>query len=389
MIREDRPAGSSSSRPAAPPTSADGRPLTRSGRGAPISRRVFVARSTRLLGAAGLIGASGGLLAACGDDDDAERSGSAASGKVIRPRIASSTSVIPIFVHQLAGPVRYGREHGLNMTREDILEFESHTVAIQTVLSRKAEVISGSIFGSMAAVSQGLPIKIFAATRNRDDNVLAGVPPARTFDDIFKENVRVSSDSKGGTSNSELQAIIEHVKGEGIAADSLPGYTVLESSGQRQAALAAGQVDAAMMHIDQFWAVEEENREAKILASSVDTPVFPINAFAALVPWLDENQATATAMAKSVASACEAFIADFNEYKDTVDEFVEEPPAEDVLKRLWEFAVENDIWPTDPRLSREAYDRSAGLAQQAEVFIEPPPYEEAVDTRAMEAAAAA
>ncbi|MCW3014359.1 MAG: hypothetical protein JWO02_1451 [Solirubrobacterales bacterium] len=353
-----------------------------------LSRRAFVGRSGRLLGAAGLLGGTGTLLAACGNDKSSASGGSAAPAALItRPKIASSTSVLPMFIHQLAGPVLYGSQFGLKMTLDDILQFDSHSVAIQTALSKKADVISGSIFGSMAAISQGLPIKIFALTRNRDDNVLAGAGKAQTFDDIFKDGVRVSSDSKGGSSSAELQAIINLTK-SGTTVSSLPGYTVLESSGQRQAALAAGQVDAAMMHIDQFWAVQKQKPQAKILAKSVDVPVYPINAFAALTPWLDTNQATAIALAKSVTAACSAFTQDYAEYSTAVKKLVSEPPADDVLKKLWDFAVQNKIWPTDPVLTEAAYGLSAGLAKTAEIFIKEPAYSKAVDTRAMTAAKA-
>lgn len=354
----------------------------------PVTRRAFVGRSAQLLGAAGLLGGAG-LLSACGGDDSPKAAGGGAgSGEIISPKIASSTSFLPMFIHNLAGPVLYGKEVGLNVPKGNILEFQSHTVAIQTALAHKADVISGSIVGSMAAVSQGLPLKIFAATRNRDDNVLAGLGKAKTFDDIFTDGVRVASDSKGGTSSTELQAIINRLKGPDTVVDSLPGFTVLESSGQRQAALAAGQVDAAMMHIDQFWTVQKAKPDAKILARSVDGPVFPINAFAALSSWLDQNQPTAIALAKSVVAASKAFTADFEEYRTAVDQLVEEPPSKDVLRRLWEFATEHKIWPTDAHLTQDAFDRAAKLAVVAEVFIKPPSYAKAVDTRPMDGASA-
>ena len=352
------------------------------------TRRVFMSSSARLLGGAAVLGGAGSLITACGGDEPSSAGAQGGGdGEIIVPRIASSTGVIPIFVQQAAGPLLYGSEFGLDIPEENFVVLQSHTVATQTVLSGDADVISGSVFGVMAAVTQGLPVKIFGGARNRDDDVLAALPPVTKFEDIFRDDVRVTVDSKGGTASAELQALIE-ASGSDAAVGTLPGITILESSGQRQAALAARQVEAAIMHIDQFWAVQEELPEAKIIARSVDIPVFPIAVYAGLQPWLDDNQATATALVNSVTACCKAFNEDFNEFKTAVQRLVEEPPPQAQLRRLHEFAVENEIWPVDPVLTEDAFKLAADLATKAEVFIEPPSYEDSVDLRAMEAATA-
>lgn len=353
-----------------------------------VTRRMFVGRSTRVLGAAGLVGAAG-LLDACGGGSDSKtKSASATGGDIITPKVASSTSALPMFVHQVAGPVMYGSQVGLHMTADDFIAFESHTTALQTMLAHKADVVVGSIVGSMSAIAQGLPIKIFDNTRTRDDNVLAGAGRAKQFSDIFKDGVRVGTDSKAGSSSEELQGILNRLH-PGATPDALPGYTDLESSSQRQAALASGQVDAAMMHVDQFWAVQQQKPDARILARSVDTPVFPLSSYAATTAWLDKNLATATAMNKSVLLATKDFYNDFSAYEKAVKAMIEEPPSRSVLRRLHDFATKNKIWPTDAHITRDAYGRAARLGQQAEVFIKAPSYDDAIDTRPMDAASPA
>jgi ABC-type nitrate/sulfonate/bicarbonate transport system substrate-binding protein len=354
-----------------------------------VTRRVFVGRSTRIFGAAGLIGAAG-LLEACGggSSDSEGKAAAKASGDIITPKVASSTSPLPMFVHQVAGPVLYGAQVGLHMTADDFIAFESHTTALQTLLAHKADVVVGSIVGSMSAIAQGLPIKIFDNTRTRDDNVLAGAGAAKQFSDIFSEKVRVATDSKAGSSSEELQGILNRLH-PGASPDELPGYTDLESSSQRQAALASGQVDAAMMHIDQFWAIQEQKPDAVILARSVDTPVFPLSSYAATTAWLDKNLATATAMNKSVLLATKAFYNDFDAYYKAITTLIEEPPSKSVLRRLRDFATKNKIWPTDAHITPDAYGRAARLGEQAEVFIKAPTYKDAVDTRPMDAASPA
>ena len=63
--------------------------------------------------------------------------------------------------------------------------------------------------------------------------------------------------------------------------------------------------------------------------------------------------------------------------------------ARSVLRRLHDFATKNKIWPTDAHITRDAYGRAARLGEQAEVFIKAPSYEDAIDTRPMDAASPA
>lgn len=354
---------------------------------AAMTRRDFWRQSTRMIGAVGVLGGASSLLAACGGDDAASSSGGASSGEIVAPRIASSTGVIPIFVQQAAGPLLYGKEFGLNVPDKNYEVMQSHAVAIQTVLSRHADVVAGSVFGSMAGASQGLPLRLFCTARTRDDNVLAvNGSKVKAFEEIFKDGVRVATDSKGGTAYAELQAMINARGSSDSKVGALPGFTVLESSGQRQAALAAGQVDAAIIHVDQFWQVQKEKPNTKTLARSVDVPVYPLTGYAALKPWLDKNQATAAAMVKSIAACTKAFAEDYNEYKAAVKRLIEEPPAEKDLRRLWQFAVDNKIWPLDGKVTPEGYKVASQLAVDAEVFIRAPRYDQAVDDRPMNAA---
>lgn len=350
------------------------------------NRREFCAGSLRAIGGFTLLGGAGTLLSACGGDDEATGESSGGDGEIGSPRFAMSTGIIPIFVQQSAGPLLYGKEFGLNITPDHLIAFESHSVATQTVLSGDAEIISGSTSGMLAAVSQGIPCKFFCAARNRDDNVLVGRGPAKELTDILDENVRVAADSKGGAAYTELQAVLNTELDEPVAVGSLPGFTALESSSQREAALAAGQVDAAWMHIDQFWRLEEEIADARVLARSVDTPKWPLSGYGAMTEWLDQNQATATAIMESVRACSQAFVDDFKNYKEAVDELIDEPPPDKQLRELWEFAVENEIWPTDGGIvTQEAYDIIAELSESSEIVIEAPSFDEAVDTRPGEA----
>jgi ABC-type nitrate/sulfonate/bicarbonate transport system substrate-binding protein len=351
---------------------------------ASLTRREFGRRSLYTAGGVVAVSTLGGLLTACGDDGSA--SGGGQSDEIISPRFASSTSVIPIFVQQAAGPLLYGKEFGLDVPESNYQVFQSHSVAIQTVLSGDADIVAGSVFGSIAAAAQGVPVRLFSTARNRDDNVLAALSSVPSLDAIASGgDYRVTADSKGGTGYAELQAILTQ-NGFDQTVGSLDGFTILESSGQRQAALAAGQVDAAIMHIDQFWAVQRENPDVHVLARSVDSPEFPLTGYAAMVPWLAVNRVTATAIIQSLAACAKAFTESFDEYKSAVEHLIEEPPSDDDLRALWDFAVENGIWDLDGTVHEDAFDFAADLSVSAEVIFEKPDFADVVDAAPGDAA---
>jgi len=347
-----------------------------------MSRRQFGRKSAYTVGGVAMMVGLPGFLTACGEDTG----GGEQSGEIVAPRFVSSTSVIPIFVQQAAGPLLYGKEFGLNVPESNYKVVQSHGTAIQTVLSGEADIVAGSVFGSITAASQGVPLRLFSTARNRDDDVLAAQPNAGSLEQIIAGgDIRVSTDSKGGTAYAELQAMINAAGGD-AKVGSLPGFTVLESSGQRQAALAAGQIDAAIIHVDQYWQVQQEKPDLKVLARSVDVPPFPLTGYAAMTSWLNTNRATATAIVKSIAACTTAFRESFDEYNTAVQHLIETPPNDSDLRRLWEFAVENKIWEVDGTVSAQGYQTAADLAVSAEVIAEAPPYSDAVDASPGEAA---
>ena len=349
-----------------------------------MSRREFGRRSAYTAGGVAVMLGLPGLLAACGGDAGSD--GGEQAGEIIAPRFASSTSVIPIFVQQAAGPLLYGKEFGLAVPESNYQVVQSHGTAIQTVLSGDADIVAGSVFGSITAASQGVPLRLFSTARNRDDDVLAAQGNVGSLEQIIAgEDIRVSTDSKGGTAYAELQAMINAAGGD-KKVGTLPNFTVLESSGQRQSALAAGQVDAAIIHVDQFWQVQKEKPDLKVLARSVDVPPFPLTGYAAMMPWLNKNRITATAIVKSIAACTKAFTESFDEYNDAVQHLIEQPPTDSDLRRLWQFAVENKIWNVDGTMSEQGYQTAADLAVSAEVLVEAPPYTEVVDPAPGEAA---
>jgi ABC-type nitrate/sulfonate/bicarbonate transport system substrate-binding protein len=351
---------------------------------ASLSRREFGRRSLYTAGGVAAASTLGGLLTACGSDEGTDGGGKQ-SDEIISPRFASSTSVIPIFVQQAAGPLLYGKEFGLDVPESNYQVFQSHSVAIQTVLSGDADIVAGSVFGSIAAAAQGVPVRLFSTARNRDDNVIAASSAVSSLDALVGGDYRVTADSKGGTGYAELQAIFND-NGFDEKVGDLEGFTILESSGQRQAALAAGQVDAAIIHVDQFWAVQREKSDIHVLARSVDVPAFPLTGYAAMVPWLAVNRVTATAIIQSIAACAKAFTESFDEYKSAVEHLIEEPPSDDDLKSLWDFAVENDIWVLDGTVHEDAFDIAAELCVSADVILKKPDLNDAVDTAPGDAA---
>jgi hypothetical protein len=105
-----------------------------------------------------------------------------------------------------------------------------------------------------------------------------------------------------------------------------------------------------------------------------------------MVPWLAVNRVTATAIIQSLAACAKAFTESFDEYKSAVDHLIEEPPSDDDLRALWDFAVENGIWDLDCTVHEDAFDVAADLSVSAEVIFEKPDFADVVDAAPGDAA---
>lgn len=268
------------------------------------------------------------------------------------PRIAYTSPTLPSYVNTIVGPLDFGPRFGLNFSEFQLLRFESHATATQTVLAGRAEVVAGSTASHLILREQGRDFKIFAPFLGVDDFVLAVNEKVRSVEDLFNPSVRVASDSAGGAGYLILEAFLEVLK-TGRRVRDIPNLVVLESSGLRTTAIANGDVDASIIHVDQF---ERANQAAggrlRTLVTLYDNvPLYVKESFAAPASWIDRNLEVATALVAALISANRALMRDLDYFVRSVRRIIRGggPPDEE-LRKLWNLIRRYPFWGINDEL---------------------------------------
>ncbi len=278
-----------------------------------------------------------------------------------RLTIATSTSPIPDLVNAWVGPIDYGEEFGLSIERDDVIEFDAHSTATQTVLSGQADVVQGSFVSHLVLRETGQDFQVFCPGFNGGDFVFVGSNGVDSLEDLLDPETSVALDSLGGSGHLVANALLRPVD---AVQEDLPNTTILTSSGQRTTAFANGDVDATVIHLYQLRQAEDQVEDPVILATLYeDAPVYITNSFAATAEWLEENSEAAAAMCASVFLANRELIADFDAYSEAVSTYIEEPPDQQVLEVLFELLPQ--FWPTEGGLDQDAVTFMAELGVDA------------------------
>lgn len=305
----------------------------------------------KFLSVAGLSIPTAALLAGCGSDNVGDGStapagsGATGGGAVGPLKIALSSSTQPTYITDIAGPLLYGKDFGLNVSRDDIVTFQSHATAVQAVLSGQLQVVGASTMANLAVIAQGSPFKIFAPYILVDTYVIASDPSITTLEEIKSKGASVGVDSEGGAGRSGMDAILKANNASFLVKD-LENVQGIESSSGRASALAAGEVQVALIHIYQANAIKQAGKEVNVLATLYESvPKYLKETFAAPVAWLDANQSTAAALTASVIKASRELSASEEAFMSAVKELLPEPPKDDQLKLSFELIQKYQFWP--------------------------------------------
>jgi NitT/TauT family transport system substrate-binding protein len=239
----------------------------------------------------------------------------------------------------------YGKDFGLDMSKDDILVFQSHATAVQAALSGKVNAVGASTMGNLSVIAAGSPFKIFAPYSLVDDYVVASVGDIKSFQDIKDKNAVVGIDSQGGAARTAMDAILVS-QGAGFLVGDLKNIQDIESSGERASALAAGQVQVSVVHKSQADKAATAGKQVNILASLYEAaPKYLKEVYAAPSKWLDANQATATALTASIVKASREMRASQDTFVNAVKQLIKEPPSDAELQAAWQLIKQYDFWP--------------------------------------------
>ena len=339
-------------------------------------------RSTAVVVVSALLVAAGGGMAAAGTDTTTPGGG----GEVGSVTFVWTSPTQPTFVNRDYGLVEAGPEFGLTTTIDDMLTFDSHAVATQAVLSGDADVVGGSFVSNMLVNQQGEEFKAFCPFVKNDDFVLVSNPGIDEIGAIFADDVSVALDSPGGAGDIILNAMLQ-AAGEERTTSDIPGIQILESSGLRTTAFAAGDVDVTLVHLTQYNSeILPAVPDAQIISRLYeDVPTFLKETFAAPASWIDENLDTAAAICAAVISGSRTLVEDRAAFDEAVNTYVAEPPESAQLDEVYPL-INDDFWPIDTGITEEAATFMAEVAVASGVLDEVPAYDDIVDSRPFEMA---
>lgn len=307
----------------------------------PMDRRQFL----RLLGAAGAATPLAGALAACGGDTTSSGSGGSQSGKVGRLKLAISSTPLSTYIVQIAGPLLYGKDFDLDITKDDILVFQSHATAVQAALSGQVSAVGASTMGNLSVIAQGSPFKLFQPYSLVDDYVIAATHDISSLGDVKAKNAVIGIDSPGGAARTGMDAMLT-ASNAGFIVDDLKHVQDIESSGERTSALASNQVQVTVIHKSQVDQIKAQGKSVNELATLYESaPKYLKETYAAPVKWLDENLATATALSASIIKASRELRASEEAFLDACKQLIEEPPTDKELKAAYALVRKYDFWP--------------------------------------------
>ncbi|CAA0128099.1 Uncharacterised protein [Mycolicibacterium vanbaalenii] len=316
--------------------------------------------------AAGAVGAL--TLAACGSDSSETPEAATAESLQIALSAQPQASLVPL----VYGVDNFGGAFDLDVSVADnVTIFDSHATAAQTVLGGRAQVMGSSISSILAAREQGEDFKIFCPYVSMDDFVLTGANGVNTVGQLFDPSTRVAIDSPGGAGAIILNALLTGT-GESRSIQDIPNQQIIESSSLRTAAWAAGDVDATVIHEDQYESAEANVNEPVRIATlyeNVDT--FIKEAQAADGEWLEQNRELAAKYCATTLRAMKTLKSDFALFQTAVNEYVEEPPAEEELRVLFDLIEQYPFWTDDGGLSEDSMAFMIEVATESGVLTEP------------------
>ena len=304
------------------------------------------------------------------------------------PRIAYTHPAYILALNSVAAPRDFGPRAGLSFGSQDLTFFESHSVATQSLLAGRYDVIAGSTASNLAVISRGAPLKIFLSIHNSHNLVLAAREHVNSMDQLFDPKVRVGVDSPGGAGHQALMALLK-VRGIRRSWKELPNVVTLESTVARTTALANGDIDVGVINSTQWEQLNQAmpGRFKQLAALHEEVPNYLSLSFAARVDYLENSAEAVTRLAEALLEANRTLMTRYPTFLQAVRRYIAGGgPEEPLVRRAWSLIRQFPIWDPNGDLEDAAVDTMIDLAQEASLVARPLRVAEVVDRRPLETA---
>lgn len=174
----------------------------------------------------------------------------------------------------------------------------------------------------------------------------------------------------------------------GLDPDNDVELAQIGSSGDRASSLLAGVASSAALTIDDWFELQQQTEDLQILAFFSDVrPEFPNDIYYARTSYWNDNPDLALAWACANLEANAWITEDEDRYVEWITEYVDASEAS--LRETWQFAVDVDMWPTDPAqiIDVDGVQALADILLEIGDISEPVNAEEIVDLSYLQEAA--
>ena len=369
------------------PPEEDARPLANL-----VSRRKFLRFGGAVLGVTA-VGGAGGLLDACSKKTPttggSPSAGASSPAKKLKVRIAYTASAFPSIVNNRAGPLQYGPQFGLDITDNDLQQFNDSSTATQAVLSGQADVVSGSFLSALLLIQQGQPFKCLCSVSNGNDLLMLGQGPITSIDKVTSDQAIVAIDSPGGLINLIYNAMLA-AHNINVNVESLKHTKVFGDSPPRTQSFLSKQTNVAVVHNSDLPKVDEAlGKDGYTILSTLweDVHGMVFEVMAASTDWIEKNMDVATALMKAVCTGNRELAKDYNKYKAAIDKFIPGSGLSDAdLKPLWELARKSEFWPYNGDLEDQSVTFTEQVGNNSGVLKGTMTSSQVVDRRPLDAA---
>lgn len=270
-------------------------------------------------------------------------------------------------------------EWGADARREELTNISG----LEAIVADRVDVAARSADEVIEGNAKGVSVVAFGAPASVMHYAFVVQPGIEAISDLEGSTVGISG--PGGFDTMLLEALLRE---EGLDSSSDVNTVPIGGSGERTSALLAGQVEAAIIFMDNWLSMERQDADVELLGYIADIiPGLVSRAFSAERAFIDQNEELVTAIACANLEANAWINSDRADYIEFTTSRVTGVSEEDV-GAFYDEAVELNMFPVDPDdiLPPENFRNTADLMLDAGIIDEDVDVSEFVDTSYLEAA---
>lgn len=221
--------------------------------------------------------------------------------------------------------------------------FLSNITGIEGIVAGQVDVAASSADEVLLGVAEGAPVRAISAPTSTMHYAVVVGPDIEQPSDLRGRTLAISSP---GSFNYLLLA--ELLRQEGLDPDNDVSFIQIGGTGERAAAMLAGQAEAAVVYIDSWLELERQTDDVSNLGYVADLiPDLPSRLWYGSTEYFEANPEMATAIACASLNANAWIQSDRDGFIEFTGQEVEGSSAE-AVGAFHDVAMDIEMYPTDP-----------------------------------------